>query len=93
MGQPISEHDEYAIYDLTRVPCQLAVDLAVLICDEKTEACPTFSAARQYLHWHFPDPIAQGGDPQEQRLAFRWTRDLIASRINLLIKASLCLHF
>lgn len=87
LGQPISEHDEYAIYDLTRVPCQSKVDLAVLICDEKNEACPTFPSACQYLHWHFLDPERKGGDVQAQYLAFRWTRDLIASRINMLIKA------
>lgn len=87
LGQPMSEHDEYAIYDLTRVPCRATVDLAVLICDENNEACPTFSSARRYLHWHFPDPACKGGDVHAQYQAFRWTRDLIASRINMLINA------
>jgi arsenate reductase len=51
-------------------------DYVITVCDDATEACPSFPGAQSRLHWSFEDPSKAGGS--EERLeAFRSVRDRI----------------
>lgn len=56
-------------------------DLVVTVCDNARDACPTWPAARQLVHWPFPDPADATGTRDEQLQVFRNVRDQIQQRI------------
>ena len=55
-------------------------DFVVTVCDRAKESCPSWSGAKQVLHWSFDDPAAVS-DATERQQAFRRVRDEIASSI------------
>jgi len=63
-------------------------DYAVTVCDDSTEACPIFPAAKRQLHWPFDDPSAAAGSEEDRLEAFRRVRDQIAERIKTEFVAS-----
>jgi len=75
IGIDISEHtsksvDEISLDGVARV---------VTLCAE--EVCPVVPAAVQVLHWPLPDPAGVSGSEDEQRAAFRTTRNAIEARL------------
>src|SRR5260221_1275572 len=45
------------------------------VCDHTKELRPVFPGRTKHLHWSFGDPAAVQGSDEEQRAAFRATRD------------------
>jgi arsenate reductase len=56
-------------------------DLVITVCDDANESCPVFPAARDRLHWSFPDPSRSVGSPAERLAIYREVRDAIRERI------------
>ena len=56
-------------------------DLAVTVCDEAAEACPTYPGAARHAHWGLPDPSRATGNEEERLEAFRTVRDEVRRRI------------
>ena len=54
-------------------------DYVITLCDSAAAACPNLQGRRARLHWPIPDPVACAMD--EQKDAFRKTRDMIEERI------------
>jgi arsenate reductase len=56
-------------------------DLVITVCDSAREACPVFPGARKQLHESVADPVALDLSGEEQKEAFRRTRDEIRERL------------
>jgi arsenate reductase (thioredoxin) len=56
-------------------------DKVITVCDQANEACPVFFAARERLHWSFPDPSKATGTLDQQLSVYRQVRDAIRERI------------
>ena len=59
--------------------------LAVTVCDNAKQECPTFPGAKAMDHWSLEDPAAFEGTYEEILLKFRETRDEIERRIKTYI--------
>ncbi len=57
------------------------IDLAVTVCDNALEACPSLPHAAQKLHWPFEDPADATGTDHEVMGCFRRVRDEIKQAI------------
>jgi arsenate reductase len=56
-------------------------DLVITVCDSAREACPVFPRARKQLHESIADPVMLDLAGEEQKEAFRRTRDEVRERI------------
>lgn len=65
-------------------------DLIVTVCDTAAQYCPTFTGAKQLLHWPFEDPISATGTDQERIAEFRRVRDVIHARIREFLNSVPC---
>lgn len=63
------------------------ISLAVTVCDNAKEACPTLPGVAETLHWPFDDPADASGTEEEQMLVFRRVRDEIHAKISEYLKA------
>ena len=86
LGITISNTTRYRVKHLNEFLDQPPMDLVVTVCDQVAELCPSFPHARRQVHWGFPDPSLASGDEWEQVAVFRHIRDLIAMRINQLLR-------
>jgi arsenate reductase len=59
--------------------------LAVTVCDNAKQECPTFPGAKKMDHWSLEDPAAFQGTYEEILFTFRETRDEIERRIKTYI--------
>ena len=59
--------------------------LAVTVCDNAKQECPTFPGAKKVDHWSLKDPAAFQGTYEEILFTFRETRDEIERRIKTYI--------
>jgi arsenate reductase len=59
--------------------------LAVTVCDNAKQECPTFPGAKKMDHWSLEDPAAFQGTYEEILFKFRETRDDIERRIKTFI--------
>jgi protein-tyrosine-phosphatase len=76
--------DEYAR------PGAAPLDLVITVCDNAArESCPIWPGAPVTANWACRDPSAAAGGDQATSLAFRRTADLIARRLERLLKAPL----
>jgi arsenate reductase len=57
------------------------IDLAVTVCDNALEACPSLPNAKERLHWPFDDPADATGTDQEIMNCFRRVREEIREKI------------
>lgn len=53
----------------------------ITVCDNARQACPTFPATTQSLHWSFEDPAEAPGSGEERMKVFTRVRDEIDERI------------
>ncbi len=58
-----------------------AFDLVITLCDSAREECPVFPRAARQVHESVQDPVALDLEGEEEREAFRKTRDEIRERI------------
>lgn len=67
-----------------------AFDIVLTVCDAAAgEPCPVFLGAPVRAHWGQPDPAAVEGPPEVVAKAFRDAHNLIARRIDRLLKLPL----
>ncbi|NWJ97105.1 MAG: arsenate reductase ArsC [Chloroflexi bacterium] len=57
-------------------------DDVITVCDNANESCPVFPAAKNRLHWSFPDPSKAEGTKAEQLAFYIQVRDAIAAQIH-----------
>jgi len=76
-GVDLSEHFSKSVQQFD----EEEFDLVITVCDSAREACPVFHGARKQLHESIADPVALGLSGEEQKEAFRRTRDEIRERI------------
>jgi protein-tyrosine-phosphatase len=79
IGIDISHHRSKAVAEIPAAE----VDTVVTLCTE--QECPLFLGDATRLHWGLPDPAEVAGSEQEQRNAFRQTRDELRRRIEALL--------
>ena len=75
IGIDISEHESKS---LEEIPLD-RIARVVTLCAE--QVCPAVPGAVQVLHWPLPDPAGVSGSEEEQRAAFRATRNAIDARL------------
>ena len=61
------------------------VDLAITLCGEAAESCPTLSKKTERLYWPLPDPALVKGDKETVLKHFREVRDEIRKRVENLL--------
>jgi arsenate reductase len=76
-GVDLSEHFSKSVRQFD----DEAFDLVITVCDAAREACPVFTGARKQLHESIADPVVLDLSGEEQKEAFRRTRDEIRERI------------
>jgi arsenate reductase len=59
--------------------------IAVTVCDNARQECPTFPGAKKMDHWSLEDPAAFQGTYEEILFVFREARDEIEKRIKTYI--------
>jgi arsenate reductase len=59
----------------------------VTVCSRAEERCPIFPGMGVRLHWHFDDPAAFTGTPEEKLAKFRQVRDEIDAAVREWVKA------
>lgn len=77
VGVDISQQRSKSIEEFSGQP----LDVLITVCDHAREACPTFTAAVERLHWSFDDPANATGTEEEKLAVFRRVRDEIRDRI------------
>lgn len=77
LGIDLSGHESKTLDRFLHGP----FDLVVTVCDDAREACPTFSNAKERLHWSIPDPASIQGSEEERLTAFRSARLDLEGRI------------
>ena len=61
-------------------------DLVITVCDSAREECPVFPRAAKQTHESIEDPVGLGLEGDEEKEAFRRTRDEIRERIVALVR-------
>ncbi len=61
------------------------MDLAITLCGEAAESCPTLPKKTEHLHWPLPDPALAQGDEETISKTFREVRDDIRARVEKLL--------
>ncbi len=61
-------------------------DLVITVCDSAREECPVFPRAARQIHESIEDPVGLGLEGEEEKEAFRRTRDEIRERIVALVR-------
>ena len=59
----------------------------ITVCDNAREACPTFPATTQTLHWSFEDPADAQGADEERMKVFTRVRNEIDEKVGELVRA------
>ena len=59
----------------------------ITVCDNAREACPTFSAATQSLHWSFDDPAEAQGSDEERMKVFARVRNEIDEKVGEFVRS------
>jgi len=88
MGIDISGHRSKSVEEFTGQE----FDYVITVCDHTKELCPVFPGRTKHLHGSFGDPAAVQGSDEEQRAAFRATRDDLQERIRVFSCATPDLH-
>jgi len=70
---------------LTTAFSDIEFDLVVTVCDIAREACPFFPGSKEMIHKSFRDPSDVKGSDEEERNAFRRSRDEIVSWLNVFL--------
>ena len=67
-----------------------SMDFVFTVCDSAaSEECPYWPGAPMTAHWGLPDPAAAPGSLDDQRAAFSAAYDILKTRIDAFVKASL----
>ena len=66
---------------------ELEFDYVITVCDNAANACPTFPARTELLHFPFDDPAKTTGNKEEILTEFRRVRDQIRAKIVELLSA------
>jgi arsenate reductase len=59
----------------------------ITVCDSAREACPTFPATTQTLHWSFRDPADAQGTDEERMKVFTRVRNEIDEKIGEFVRS------
>ncbi len=59
----------------------------ITVCDNAREACPTFPATTQTLHWSFEDPADAQGADEERMKVFTRVRNEIDEKVGEFVRA------
>ena len=59
----------------------------ITVCDNAREACPTFPATTQTLHWSFQDPADAQGTDEERMKVFTRVRNEIDEKIGEFVRS------
>ena len=59
----------------------------ITVCDNAREACPTFPATTQSLHWSFDDPAEAQGSDEERMKVFARVRNEIDEKVAEFVRA------
>jgi protein-tyrosine-phosphatase/DNA-binding transcriptional ArsR family regulator len=58
-----------------------AFDYIITVCDRVREACPTWPAESECIHWSLPDPVQVEGSEDERYHAFEHTASQLTTRL------------
>ncbi|GCE29884.1 ArsR family transcriptional regulator [Dictyobacter alpinus] len=59
----------------------LHFDYVITVCDRVREACPTWPAEAELIHWSFPDPVQEDASEEERYQALEHTATQLTTRI------------
>ena len=77
IGIDISDHTSDHVDDYL----DQEIDIAITVCDNANQACPTFPIDVERIHWSIDDPFQGWNFDKKQMDAFRETRSEIQEKI------------
>jgi len=76
-GIDIARHTAEPIDDYL----ETGIDIAITVCDNAQQSCPTFPGNVEQIHWGLDDPYHGWGSDPEDLPPYRETRDELKERI------------
>ena len=76
-GIDIAHHTSEPIDDYL----EAGIDIAITVCDNAQQSCPTFPGNVERIHWGLDDPYHSWGADPEDLPPYRETRDELKERI------------
>ena len=61
------------------------IDIAITVCDNAQQSCPTFPGNMEQIHWGLDDPYHGWGAEPEDLLPYREIRDELKDRIKVFL--------
>lgn len=61
-------------------------EYVITLCDNAKESCPIGLVSKNNIHWSIPDPYFEGETGNAALSKYRFSRDMINSRIKELVK-------
>ena len=61
------------------------IDIAITVCDNAQQSCPTFPGNVEQIHWGLDDPYHGWGADSEDLPPYRKTRDELKDRIKVFL--------
>ena len=61
------------------------IDIAITVCDNAQQSCPTFPGNVEQIHWGLDDPYHGWGAEPEDLLPYREIRDELKDRIKVFL--------
>ena len=83
IGIDISDHTSDHVDDYL----DQEIDIAITVCDNANQACPTFPIDVERIHWSIDDPFQGWNFDKKQMDAFRETRTKIQGKILEFLKS------
>ena len=82
LGIDISHHKSEPVDDYL----DIGINIAITVCDNAQQSCPTFLGNVERIHWGLDDPYHSWGAKPEDLPPYRETRDKLRKRIEEYLK-------
>jgi len=83
VGVDISHHTSDFVDDYL----DKGIDIAITVCDNANQSCPTFPGKAERIHWSIDDPFKGWNFETSQMDSFRETRREIKERIETFLES------
>ena len=83
VGVDISQHTSDFVDDYL----DKGIDIAITVCDNANQSCPTFPGNAERIHWSIDDPFKGWNFDTSQMDSFRETRREIKEKLEMFLES------